>query len=34
VQLVQNRLTELERLGWSLPAYHELILADAAKVDF
>jgi hypothetical protein len=34
VSLVERRLTELERLGWSLPVYRELILADAAKVTF
>jgi hypothetical protein len=31
---VRQRLTELERQGWSLPVYHDLILADAAKVSF
>lgn len=31
---VEKRLTELEKAGWSLPVYRELILADAAKVDF
>jgi hypothetical protein len=34
VALVERRLTELERLGWSLPVYRELILGDAAKVTF
>ncbi len=31
---VEKRLTELEKAGWSLPVYREMILADAAKVDF
>jgi len=31
---VEARLTELEKAGWSLPVYREMILADAAKVDF
>jgi hypothetical protein len=31
---VERRLTELEKAGWSLPVYRELILADAAKVEF
>jgi hypothetical protein len=31
---VERRLTELEKAGWSLPVYREMILADAAKVDF
>jgi hypothetical protein len=31
---VEKRLTELEQAGWSLPVYREMILADAAKVDF
>jgi hypothetical protein len=34
VSMVERRLTELERAGWSLPVYRELILADAAKVEF
>ena len=34
VSMVERRLTELEKAGWSLPMYRELILADAAKVDF
>jgi hypothetical protein len=34
VELVERRLTELERQGWSLPVYRELILGDAAKVTF
>jgi hypothetical protein len=31
---VEKRLTELEKAGWSLPIYREMILADAAKVEF
>jgi hypothetical protein len=31
---VEKRLTELEKAGWSLPVYREMILADAAKVSF
>jgi hypothetical protein len=31
---VAKRLTELEKAGWSLPVYREMILADAAKVTF
>jgi hypothetical protein len=31
---VEKRLTELEKAGWSLPIYREIILADAAKVVF
>ena len=31
---VERRLAELERQGWSLPLYHNLILGDAAKVAF
>jgi hypothetical protein len=34
VGLVEKRLSELERAGWSLPVYRELILGDAAKIDF
>jgi hypothetical protein len=34
VSMVERRVNELERAGWSLPVYRELILADAAKVDF
>lgn len=30
----EERLDELEREGWSLPVYRELILADAARVEF
>ena len=31
---VAARLTELEAEGWSLPVYRELILEDAARIDF
>jgi hypothetical protein len=31
---VEKRLTELEKAGWSLPVYRDMILGDAAKVDF
>jgi hypothetical protein len=31
---VEKRLTELEKAGWSLPVYREMILADAARVEF
>lgn len=31
---VEARLTELEKAGWSLPVYRDMILADAAKVEF
>jgi Alpha/beta hydrolase domain len=31
---VERRLTELEKAGWSLPVYREMILADATKVEF
>jgi len=31
---VKKDLDELEKAGWSLPVYRELILADAAKVTF
>lgn len=34
VGLVERRVAELEKAGWSLPVYRELILADAARVDF
>jgi hypothetical protein len=34
VSMVERRVAELEKAGWSLPMYRELILADAAKVDF
>jgi hypothetical protein len=31
---VEKRVTELERAGWSLPVYRDMILGDAAKVAF
>jgi hypothetical protein len=31
---VKKDLDELEKTGWSLPVYRDLILADAAKVNF
>jgi hypothetical protein len=31
---VKQRLDELEKSGWSLPVYRDLILGDAAKVSF
>jgi hypothetical protein len=34
VSLVERRVNELEKAGWSLPVYREMILADAAKVEF
>jgi hypothetical protein len=34
VKAVETRLTALEKAGWSLPLYREMILADAAKVNF
>ena len=34
VKAVETRLTELEKAGWSLPLYREMILGDAAKVSF
>jgi hypothetical protein len=34
VSRVQQRLTELEREGWSLPVYRDMILADANAVNF
>ena len=34
VQKFEARLNELEKAGWSLPVYHDLILADARKVNF
>lgn len=32
--LFATRVKELEKAGWSLPVYRELILSDAAKVSF
>ena len=34
VRKVEARLDELERQGWSLPVYRDVILADAAAVEF
>jgi hypothetical protein len=34
VKAVETRLTELEKAGWSLPLYREMILGDAAAVNF
>lgn len=34
VKKVDARLKELEKAGWSLPVYHDLIVADAKAVDF
>ena len=34
VQAVEKRLTELEKAGWSLPVYREMILGDASMVAF
>jgi hypothetical protein len=34
VKSVETKLTALEKAGWSLPLYRELILGDAAKVNF
>jgi hypothetical protein len=34
VKAVETRLTTLEKAGWSLPLYREMILSDAATVTF
>ncbi|MEO8100683.1 MAG: alpha/beta hydrolase domain-containing protein [Acidobacteriota bacterium] len=34
VKKVDARLKELEKVGWSLPVYHDLIIEDAKAVDF
>jgi hypothetical protein len=34
VKKFEARLTELEKAGWSLPVYHDLIMADAKAVEF
>jgi hypothetical protein len=34
VKAVEARLTALEKAGWSLPVYRDMILGDAAKVVF
>ena len=30
----EKRLSELEKAGWSLPMYRDMILSDAARVEF
>jgi hypothetical protein len=34
VAAVEKRVKELEKAGWSLPLYHDLIVGDAQKVRF
>lgn len=34
LRLVQAKVDEMEAAGWSLPVYREMILSDAAAVDF
>jgi hypothetical protein len=34
VARVEKRLNELEKQGWSLPVYHDMIMGDANKVNF
>ncbi len=34
ISTVEQRLTDLERAGWSLPVYRDMILADAREVNF
>jgi hypothetical protein len=34
VKKFEQRLNELEKAGWSLPVYHDLLLADAKAVSF
>ncbi|MDG2090468.1 MAG: alpha/beta hydrolase domain-containing protein [Gammaproteobacteria bacterium] len=34
VSQFEDRLSELEAAGWSLPVYHDLIMQDAQNVDF
>jgi hypothetical protein len=34
VSMVERKLNEAEKAGWSLPVYRDMILGDAAKVDF
>ena len=34
LSMVETELRSLEAAGWSLPVYREMIMADAAKVDF
>jgi hypothetical protein len=33
-RMFEARLDELEQQGWSLPVYRELILSDAAAIEF
>ena len=30
----EKRLSELEKAGWSLPVYHDMIMSDVARADF
>ena len=34
VSMVERRVNEMEKAGWSLPIYREMIMGDAAKVEF
>ena len=34
LRLVDENLNELEAQGWSLPVYHDLIMADAEAIEF
>jgi hypothetical protein len=34
VKQFEAKLNEAEKAGWSLPVYHDLILADAKAVNF
>jgi hypothetical protein len=34
VSMVERRVGDLEKAGWSLAVYREMILADAAGIDF
>jgi hypothetical protein len=34
VRAFEERLNALEKEGWSLPVYHEIIMADARAVEF
>ena len=34
VKKVETRLNELEKEGWSLPVYHDIIMSDARAVKF
>lgn len=33
-KMFEDRLNELEAEGWSLPVYHDMILADAVAIEF